>query len=45
MPAPSAAKTLSACGAGWVSAAPSAAPMNGVVHGDATATARTPVSP
>ena len=43
MPRPSAANTASACTGGNATAAPSDAPMNGAVHGDATATASTPV--
>jgi hypothetical protein len=44
MPAPNAANTAKACTGGCVNATPSAAPMNGAVHGDATATASTPVN-
>ncbi len=44
MPTPSAANRLKACHGGSVIASPSAAPMNGAVHGEATATASTPVS-
>ncbi len=45
MPTPSAANTSSVSAAGCASAKPSAAPMNGAVHGEAMATASTPVSP
>ena len=43
MPRPKAANTASACAVGIDKAAPSEAPMNGAVQGEATATARTPV--
>ena len=43
MPRPSTANSNSDCAAGSVNAKPSAAPMNGAVHGEATATASTPV--
>src|SRR6185436_11656796 len=43
MPTPSARNTATVSDAGCASAKPSAAPMNGAVHGDATTTASTPV--
>ena len=43
MPAPSAPKTNSVTPIGWVTAYPSAAPINGAVQGAATTTANTPV--
>ena len=43
MPKPRAANTAKAWGAGQVTASPMDAPMNGAVHGEATATASTPV--
>jgi hypothetical protein len=42
-PSPSAANTASAMAAGWVSAKPVAAPMNGAVHGLAATATSAPV--
>ena len=44
MPTPSATKTAIVALLGCASAYPSATPMNGAVHGDATMTASTPES-
>ncbi len=43
-PQPSATNTDNAAGTGAISANPSAAPMNGAVHGVATIVASTPVA-